>query len=634
MLMAAAPRPASATLEFKITPKFSGVFDLTWTKSTTTATGVIHDVFVVFGNKSLPLDTPNPGDYLSGNLVQGGFTIMQSSLTTTDKTAFTGLVLGPGSFCARVREIRKDGSQIANDAINDWIDYSPTICYDHIHNILRGDGAGGQIGFNQLWNIDYQLASDSHFSFKIFAPGTVFYSDQYTGFSTTTAIGTLVKVVASSVPRSGELADGSFINRDFWDTRYSTGGVVPNGIYFVLLQSEDPLLTPTWRDSALLTIPVDVIRFTRFDTVGITPLASVALINYTITGDASVRIVIGKRGRQYILNGNGDTVPICPAGATNCTVDPTGPASTDISTNSIVQIINFNRKAGTYSESWNGTDSFGVAVSSDIYTVSISAKDGFNNIALDVNGNQGAIQTTVPVDRTASQVAGDVTAPEISAMTVNGTSLGASSGANFVPTNPAVSGPFTQVVITLNETPGSGVNASSITVTGPQGVVFASTGVAGNVITWTSTASVSLAGAYAVSMILRDSTGNQYIPNPVPGFTIAASGSSGGSGGVAAQTAEQFRNSVSAYPNPARSAPARIAFTLAVTSSVDLDVYTVLGERVYHETKTFAAGANTFDWSMVNNTNGRIGSGIYLVRITAHDGTKSVTAMRKLMVIR
>lgn len=582
-----------------------GVVDFTWTAATTTA-NTTYDIFYQYGFNAIP-------DNFAG---------ATNLASVVDLVTFAGLVTGTGGFCTRIRATNPNG----------FLDRSVTRCHNFIHDTARSDGGGTQIGMNQRWNFTYKLDEDAEMSMKIFAPGTVIYSDTATGFSTTTSV-TPIKVIMSSTPRSGELVGSAVSNTDFWDSRYSTGGVVPNGIYYAYLTAETPQNTTRWRGSTFFTVPVDIIRFTAFTTVGITPAQTVANINYTITGDASVRIVIAKRGRTFTLNGSGDVVPNCPAGSTVCQADPTA-AGTDISTNSIVQIITFNRKAGTYVETWNGTDQSGVAVSSDIYTCAISAKDGFGNQALSLTGDNSPIATTLPVDRTASQAAGDVTPPIITAMTVNGTSLGASVGANFVPTNPTISGSFTQVIITLDETPGQNTQFSSVTVTGPGGDIFSSTGTADKVITWTSTATQSAAGSYTVKLTVKDTTGNQYTPSPLPGFTIPASGSGGGSGGVTEQTAEQFRNSVSAFPNPARGAPAKIAFTLTVTSTVDLDVYTVLGERVYHETKTFAAGANTFDWSLVNNASGRIGSGIYLVRITAHDGSKSVTAMRKLMVIR
>jgi hypothetical protein len=592
--------PAKATFDLTVTPGGDGAYTFTWAAATTTL-NCTYRVYEQYGTNNITVGAA------------------PASLVAT-KVDGLSIILnrGNGTNCYKVQAIFYDGTG----------DTSVQACHSYLHKtglgnvagVVRSDGNGGQTGFGQTWNFQYFLDDDSLITAKIFPPGTVFYTDTATGFSTTTVTGS-TKTIVDSTPRSGELTAGTVSNTETWDSRSSSGAVVANGIYFLYMKAVNPLNATQLRwEGVAATIPVDIIRITNFNTTGIAAGSSVGTINYSVTGDSSIRIVIARPGRRFGIDGNGDVQPLNAGGT-----------AIDTSTTSLVQVITFNRKAGAYSETWNGTDSLGVAVSSAIYPVAISATDGFGNHALDFSGNDGPIQTTLPVDRTASQVAGDVTAPVISAMTVDGTSMGSSSGANFIASNPTIAGPFTTLTITLDETPGTDTNASSITVTGPLGSIAGSTTTSSNSIIFTPAVAQSTAGVYTVTMTLKDTTGNQYVPNPSPRFTISASGSSGSS---ASQTAEQFKNSVVAYPNPVRTAPARFDFNLIRAATVDVDVYGLTGERIFHQTSSYGAGNQTFNWNLVNDSGTRLVPGVYLVRITMRDGSKTVSATRKMLVTR
>lgn len=533
-------------------------------------------------------------------------TLLATGITGTSYVVAPGV----GSRCFRVR---------ASNVLNTNFDTSNTVCHAYLHCtaggntgcVSRVDGAGTQLGFGQQWKWTYFLDKDSEMTVQIFSSGTVFYTDATTGFSTTTATNPL-KTIVDHTPRSGERGISNS-NTETWDMRDSSGAVVSNGIYFVYFIATNPLLTPTTRYAGVDTIPVNTIRFTALTTVGITPSSALGTINYSITGDASVRMVIAKPGRKFTIDGNGDVQALNAAGT-----------AIDTSTTSVVQVIAFNRKAGAYSETWNGTDSSGVSVSSGIYTVGISARDGFGNRALDLTGNNGALSTTLPVDRSESQAAVDVTAPTISDIVVN------PAGQSIVSSiNPTISGSASSIVVTLNEAPGS---QTTISVTGPLGAIAGSTAAAvGMTVTFTPTVAMSTAGAYTVAVVGVDALGNGS-GSAATSKTFTLSGSA--AAGAPSQTAEDFKNSVTAYPNPVRASPARIDFTVQNPATVDIDFFTITGQRLYHKSVNYAAGAQSFLWSLVNDAGNAVGSGVYLVRITANDGTSTFRATRKIMIIR
>lgn len=589
--------PSHATFDFALTHTFgTGSFPLTWTATTdpsSTTAKVTYYVLSRFG-------FTNP--------LAGGTTV---AVVFDKATIIAGL--GSGSHCTVVR---------ASTTVSGIFDTSTIQCHSYLHCgsgdpscVARTDGNGTQLGFGQLWKWTYRLDSDSEMTVKIWKPGTPFYTDTATGFSTTTAnpLTNLVKVLVSSVPRTGEL-DAGISNTETWDVRDASGTVVTNGIYLVDFMATNPLLTPTTRYQDVFTLPVDVLRIMNFTTVGISPTSSLASIKYDVTGDASVRIVIAQPGRKFTMDGSGLVQALNAAGT-----------AVDTSSTSVVRVITFNRKAGTYSETWDGLDTLGVAVSSGVYTVGISAIDGFGNRAIDPGGNDGAQATTIPVERTASQTAADTTAPTISAITVNGTSI-ASGNPQF-----AAGTSFTDVVITLNETAGSGSNVSLVSLTAPTSSGGGTVANSGVTVTFSTAVAQTSTGTYTVQVTAKDTLGNTATPQA---FTFSIQPGSVGGTTIVRQSEESFKKTVTSYPNPVRTGPAKFDFTLTVASTVDIDLYTLKGDRVFHQTQAFAAGANTFNWDLVNNSGSGIATGVYLLRITANDGQSTIRASRKVMVIR
>ncbi len=497
--------------------------------------------------------------------------------------------------------------------------FTTDLCHSYMHQpggtnysgILRADGNGTQLGFNQTWNLTYYLDTDSLVTLSIYPPATTFAADP-SGFQMPVGNPTPTKVLVDHIPRSGELASANVSNTEIWDSRNSSGATVGNGIYFAHFIITNPLFSPTTRYTDVFTIPVNIIRFTAFSTTGITPTVATANINYTVTANSTIRIVIAKPGRKFTVDANGDVQSL----------DATGTVI-DTSTNSVVQVLSYNRAAGTWSDTWNGQDSGGVAVSTGLYTVGVSAKDTFANRALDLSGNNGPLQGSIPVDRTPAQSAGPTAPPTISAISVSGTniSLGGGTAVN----------PFTTIAFTLSATAGTGANISVVNLTGPSGLIAGgAVSASANVVTYSTTAVLSATGTYTAVITAKDVNGNVSAPLSYS-FVIPTSGAS-----VGGTTQDQgtFAASVIPYPNPVKVGPAKIDFTLAAAATVDIDIFTITGNRVFHQSNSYASGSQTFSWSVVNDASSQIANGIYIVQVTANNSLQKLRARKKLLIVK
>ncbi|MBI4346827.1 MAG: T9SS type A sorting domain-containing protein [Elusimicrobia bacterium] len=634
-----------------------------------------------------------------------------------DTTSINFLSKYPGTGCYVVK---------SSNVVSGVFGLSDTVCHSYMHDtsngndggVERSDANGTQVGFNSQWQFKYFLDQDSFVTAKVYQSTVPFTTSATDGMPNLTDPNTkALKVVLSSAPRTGELFNGSASNTDFWDSRDSSGVLVTNGIYKIHWIVQDVNATIVHR--MLTTVPVDVLRITAFTTTGIAASGGNATITYNITAAASVRVLIAKPGRRLVLDANGDIQSLNAAGT-----------AIDTSSTSVVNVINFNRAAGSNTETWNGTDTQGVAVSSGVYVVGISAKDSFGNQAAGTGGTEEAVQGTIPVDRTASQTATDNTPPTVASAKVGTTQVSLTGGTTV--------SAFTSIEFTLNETAGTGSNISVVTLTGPGGAVGGGNVTAsGNTVTYSTATTQSSSGTYTTTITAKDSFGNQSsavtvnftIPAPVlptvstvavngtsinlaggssisPGWTsiaftlsvaagasastgpisvtsgafnlggsISAAGNvvtwstntavqapgsylititpidslgttgapvtvsfnvaaSGGGGSGSTMTQDAFRASVVPFPNPTASGPMRINFTVANNATVDFDLYTLSGSRVFHQTQSYTSGAQTFNWNLVNQSGSPVATGVYMLRITANDGQNVLRATKKVMILR
>lgn len=687
-----APIPARATFQMTLANGIPHTFS--WNAAVDPASTTATALYYLLSK---------PG--LSSNPLAGGTTDYIGTLTT-----FTEGIDGSHCFIAK-----------ASDTVSGYFDGSQVQCHSFLHypgggntnSIARADGNGGQQGFNQTWNLSYFIDDDAYVTLKIYSPGVVYSSDATTGFTYPPPGTVPVTTIVDGVPRSSELADGSWKNTESWDSRNSSGTTVANGIYTAWFSAY--LANGTTVYQYPFSVPVNVIRFTALNTTGISAAApnTPGTISYTLTANAAVRIVIAKPGTLFTIDGNGDVQAL-----KNGVIDTT--------TNTVINVLTPTVSAGANSSNWNGLDSLGVAVSTGLYTVGISAKDAYGNRALDLSGNNGPAQTSIPVDRIPQQTSVGGAAPNVTAVTVGGTSLNLAGGSSVnsfstlsislsaaagalttvtltgpggaiaggvvsgfgtttitystsavisstgsysvkitpfdpsgtVPGNvsnipfsvtaavgPSVTaisinntnltlaggtsvGPLTQIAVTLSS---AGTASSLISLTGPGGAI------GGGVVTVTSTgllystsAVLSTTGTYTVSITPIDSNG-ALGPVQVTNFTVSATVSSG------AGSNASFSSTAVAYPNPAKTPPATLSFTLGVASTVTIDIFTLTGRRVLHRSAAYPASANaqTFLWNLVNDAGNSVANGVYLVHATAvgSDGTTS-TFKKKILVTR
>lgn len=649
-----------ARASLTVTPVGAGTYNLAWDAEVDPADVAVppgvttYRVCAIYGIKS-----PFAGNACAAGAADLGTTpaVALSNVQPTIDPGVLPQLQGRGAVCFGVLYI--------DASIADTFDRT-TQCHSYLHNPgltnngnpARVDGSGGQLGFGQQWNFTYFLDDDANFSLYIYnraadneaAPTGGFtdpaiFTANATGFMDPIPnAAKILKKVVDQTPRSGEQG-GGWSHTDQWDCRDSNGAVVPNGLYFAYFRVENPLLTGganhTVRYTGVTTIPVDILRVMNLKAVGVSASNATGSITYDLTGDATVSVVVAKPGSHFVLDDGtagkncGNVGDILPA-------DPV----TNLCSNALIASTSvLNKKAGVgLSVNWCGRTGDGCSgspLAKGIYPVAISAVDGFGNRATDAAGtnNNGQISTTLTLDLTAPSVPS-----ALPALTVNQLDVGTKSNVPLVQSSPfpdtGLASFSSLVVYFTNPMPLGAGAAGEFTLTGPGGAIATDGGVVTaalpNQLKITPTvAPVAVAGNYQIAFTPSktiDQNTTTLTGNTNFGFQIDAVGSA-----VATQTADQFKNSVITYPNPSRGgAPANIDFNIVTASTVDFDIFTLTGSRLFHKTQGFlpCAGACTFPWSLVNDAGTSVGSGVYLVRVTARNGANVFTTTRKVMIIR
>ena len=506
--MASLPRPAHAFIIQPILPVIDSIKNtITWNEVADTseaalaATSLSSITVTYIVTKLRGID--------NGLFIVDPLAPLSGGVSTSTRTLFTSVAYSgrlTGSFCFVVQ---------SSTPVSGIFNTSAITCHSFLHDLPAGnsnglnrtDGAGTQLGFNQIWNMGYYLDADSYVTLKIYPPDETFTTDLATGFVSPTENKPAVATVIEGTPRSAERNAAPFFqNSDFWDSRNSLGATVGNGIYYAALNIySSGLLGGTTQYANVFTIPVHIIRFTAFSTTGISPTVALANVNYSVTANANVRVVIAKPGRRFTIDGSGDVQALNAAGT-----------AVDTSTDSVVQVIYGQRNAGVNVETWNGTDSLGVAVSTGVYAVGVSATDGSGNRALDLSGNGGPLAGSIALDRIPSQTAAGGTAPSVSSISVGGTGVNLTGGTSV--------GVFSAITVTLSATGGP---ATTITLVGPNGpIAGGSVNVSGTQATYSTTSVISTTGSYTVTVAPYDLSGVNPGQVRVTQFTLARTGPS------------------------------------------------------------------------------------------------------------
>jgi len=390
-------------------------------------------------------------------------------------------------------------------------DSSTIAVSEFVHSVTRGDALGGQSGFGQNWTFEYKLHADAYMDISIWRPQTTISSDA-SGFATKPSTSP-VKVILDyrnkySAARSFEMIDSSWINEDSWDCRDSSGSVVQNGVYIVLMEAYD--VTGRKVDGLWFTVPVDILRLMNLTTTGINELSSSSNITYDLNGDANVKILICEPGSDFILaDSSGSLTYLTDYTYSYIAGDalPADPVTKIVDGTRIIKYFDFYRKYGQgITEIWAGKDERGLAADKGLYTVAISAADDYGNHAVFGSGDNTLIHTTISVDRTEAEV-GDSEPPAL-------VSIIPSSGAVILSS-------LDQLSFRLDDETGIDTDATTVTVTDPDSVVYLdgsgavlSTGTgSGTSVTFTLDFSTPLAaaGVYSVRIDAQDVLNNSQI---------------------------------------------------------------------------------------------------------------------------
>lgn len=511
---------------------------------------------------------------------------------------------------------------VSSDSLNGPGFISDNECHGFIHNltqegILRADGDGTQRGVDQKWTFTYSLDRDAYVTARIYPPGTQFTNNSNS--FVVSAGSSPVKTLVDFTPRSGEMLSHNITMQEEWDSRSSSGVVVPNGIYYLYMQAaldsshfrggypdESNLLpgvTETLlRDGTIFSIPVDILRILNIAATGISLSNPISTISYDITGDAKVRMVIAQPGSAFEVVGG----QIRPIDRVTGVYDPT----------LIVSSSTFQRKAGRNVEAWDGLDLTGAEVPSGVYPVGLSASDDYGNNAIDASGNDYPVFTTITLERSANSDDGETTESDTTPPTLTSISPGNGS---------VVSSAVSTITIVLADSESSLLlNSTVISVRDPNNstVIPVISNDGNNTVTLYFATPLSTNGTYNLTVTARDNPGNSVTFNL--SFTINIRLESGA-----------FEGSYILFPNPAKNTNVTFQYSLSVPAAVEIEIFNILGERVYSINVNDTAGTIQRTWDLKNNDGEKVGSGMYLVKIKANGtGGSNVEAIKKLVVIQ
>jgi parallel beta-helix repeat protein len=193
-----------------------------------------------------------------------------------------------------------------------------------------------------------------------------------------------------------------------------------------------------------------------------------------------------------------------------------------------------------------------------------------------------------------------------------------------------VTSPVSYVSATLqDDVGGSGVNLTSSTIRlmGPgPAEVLGTTFRSGNTLTLTFPSEISTNGDYEIKIVTVDNANNISASTYTVTFTLNI---------IGPVQESAFKESVYAYPNPAKSQAATFHCNLPFSGDVTIKVYNIMGELVYEETQAGQPiGENTYPWSAVNTSNIPVGTGVYIFELTLDNGSTKYVERKKVIIIK
>jgi hypothetical protein len=98
-------------------------------------------------------------------------------------------------------------------------------------------------------------------------------------------------------------------------------------------------------------------------------------------------------------------------------------------------------------------------------------------------------------------------------------------------------------------------------------------------------------------------------------------------------TASDLLISAAAAPNISRNGqPVNFMIKLGYNASIQLNLYTLMGEEVYSDTLEGNAGMNTISWFLKNKGQAPVATGLYIYAIQVNNGYEITTKTGKVLV--
>ncbi len=325
-----------------------------------------------------------------------GYQVSVSSIAIVETNSYLDKS-GFGPYSYRVK---------ARDSYLGLRNYSRVARASFIEKISKVDGFGFQQGWGQKWELSYDLLTDAYVNISVYEPGVEVSTMAYSGFVDTTTLPAPVKTLVSFQDKNSA-SRPSGTNRETWDCRDSSGNVVGSGMYRVVFEAFSPYEPNPKIDDEVVLVPVDILRLMEISATEVTDINLTGSIDYQVTGDAEVKVLLCTPGTELTIALSSDTLNYVIDGSTyvysyeageNVPVD-TYVVGSSTYTDRIVKLYTDYRKAGTYSQSWTGLDENGKLVANGIYVVGISATDSYGNRAYNLSGDESPVYVTIPVNR-------------------------------------------------------------------------------------------------------------------------------------------------------------------------------------------------------------------------------------------
>jgi hypothetical protein len=252
---------------------------------------------------------------------------------------------------------------------------------------------------------------------------------------------------------------------------------------------------------------------------------------------------------------------------------------------------------------------------SGVYALGISAKDAYGNHAIDATGNDGPIFTTVTLERASGSNKGTTTVADTTPPTI--LTMSPANGSTVTNAVSTVTVQFTDPDSAIN------IAGTGFSMRDPNNAVITGT-ISNNgtdTILVTFNPVLQTNGTYTMTIAPIDTNGNTASYTRTFNINIGLNNTS-------------FESSIVLYPNPAKNTNATISYTLGTAAIVNVDIFNIMGERVFSTSFNDPQGVNLHTWNLMNDSGMKVGSGLYLVRLQAAGGGQNVKSVRKLVVIQ